>query len=172
MRHCIKTVLVLSLFVFTLQFSSESHAKVKQLTAAQCTALRTNLDAYIQFLNKYFGSNPFVQTLIAIAKADVDKLCPLPPPPTGNGWTADTQNECAVPDGTNSTVVSLGLDSAGNVVNVSNPAKILCISESACNNIVSQRYFVYGPSVTQRCSDPNESSVQHLSDAELQAKMQ
>ena len=184
MRQNLKTVLAVSTLIFTMQFSLNAVAdsdrdesseveSCKALTPKQCVALRKDLAHYTKLITRFFGNGPVVKNLIKLAQADTDKLCPpaVVPPPPGNGYTPDTINECAVPIVDNSTVVSLGLNASGAIDRSRTPAKILCISASACTNIVSQKFYVYGPSVTARCQDPNDMTVQHLTDAQLQVKI-
>jgi hypothetical protein len=169
MRNCIKSVLVLSCLVL---FSQSSFSAVTctppKLTAAQCVKVRADFATYKAYVLAKFGNTPTVQKLIAIALADVNKLCPQT---FDNHYSATTQFECSVPEPGGGFFTSLGVDSSLNLTNSLTPFKTACMSQSACLTIVPLKFPVAGASISTRCSDPADQTVLHLTDAEVQAKI-
>lgn len=183
MRYCIKTVLALSCLTFAMQFTSSNafatstpsfSCGTKKLSDAQCVIVRKALADYIVIVKKLLGANNLIgKALITLAQKDTDKVCPLPPPPPpGNGWTADTQNECTVLSSDHSTPLALSIDASGNFTDVIGAGQtVVCMSASACSSIVSPTFNTFGPTATQRCSDPNDLTVIHYTDAQVQSKI-
>lgn len=48
-------------------------------------------------------------------------------------------------------------------------AKTVALSANAANSIASQIFIVFGPSATYRASDPGDTTMLHLTDAQVQA---
>jgi hypothetical protein len=179
MRHCIKSILTVTLLSFAV-ISSESFALSNfscgntrgQLTEQQCAKLRQDLQTYIALITKYFGTGPLVQLAIKVANRDVDRLCPQQPPvDDGNHYSADSPFECKVVDTSGTLSVSLGINNDGTLTNSGSPDRVVCASQFACQNIVSQKYSLLSLSSSSRCADPNDNTVLHLTDEEVQTKI-
>lgn len=177
MRIHFRSTLILAAMTLALQSYPQSAAgqTLPQLTQAQCDKLHADLVTYEAFVLAKFGNTRVVRGLIALAEADFKKLCPTvtppPPPPYDNHFSADTSVECSVLDSTRMAVVSLGVNSAFNLVNVSAPFKTACMTSNACFSLVTQKFSVFSASPTARCSDPVDQTVYHMPDSEVQTKI-
>jgi uncharacterized repeat protein (TIGR01451 family) len=89
-----------------------------------------------------------------------------------NRFTPDTLFEARVLDPSFSAEVSLGIDAQGRLTNVpSKVFKIVALSEQAVLNLVSTQYAISGAVSTTRTTDPDDNTVLHLTDAEVQAAL-
>ena len=166
MRNIFKSLLVFSTILLSVHYSPRSSAA--SLTQAECAKLQSDLQIYEVEIQKYFGTGSIVEKLIALAKADVAKVCPNV---YNNEFSVNSEFECNVVDSTSTTAVSLGVDSSFNLVNLITPFKTACMSATACTSIAAQKFGVFGASQTARCSDPNDQTVYHLTDAQMQTKI-
>ncbi len=146
------------------------------LTAEQCTKLRSDLDKYIAYVNAWLLAQPkrlqkllkpYVNYSIAKAEKYVDKVCPES---SGNGYSPNSPYNCIVED-SSFQPIALGLDSNGTFVLTQAREKTVCMSANACNSIVAQKILTFGPQISSACQDPADQTVQHLTDAEVQTKI-
>lgn len=181
--NAVSKLFVAAALLFTANFAaaqtcpSFTKPSSTSLTAEQCTKLRSDLDKYIAYVNAWLAAQPlskqrllkpYVDAAIAEAKKYVNKVCPLPP---GNGYSPNSPYACKVVDAAQLAVLNLGLNSSGTPVNDGSATKTICMSSAACQTIVSQKFIVFAQEQISACADPNDLSVQHLTDAELQSKI-
>lgn len=114
--------------------------------------------AYNKLTEKYGDSSK----LAKLAKAYLDKVCPIAPP-------QETLYECSVFDPSFVNVISVEVTPSNTFDNLSSPLnKVACMSQNACSNIVYTKFFGNGPTVSTRCND-GSTSVVRLTDAEVQS---
>ncbi len=181
MFKCLKAVLAATLIFSVLHYSNNASAQTvppcptigKNLTAAQCTKLRSDLDKYIVYVNAWLAAQPaakqvklkpYVDAAIAEAKRLVNKACPLP--------TQPIMFECIVVNFQQTANVSLGISNAtlGLTSDINIAQKPVCVSSNACLNIASQKFNVVGTLQSVRCN-PVDAAVVPLTDAEVQTKI-
>lgn len=124
------------------------------LSASDCAKLAS---AYNLLAKKYGVNNKIVK----LAKAYLDKVCPIAP--------AETRiYECNVLQ-TATVAVPLGLDVSGLLTNSATPAQVVCTTQTACNNVASQRFVVQSTVATARCSAVSvDPTIVRLNDVDLQ----
>lgn len=167
MRYGLKSILALFCLTLTMQFTaSNAFAGTKKLTDAQCVIVRKALAEYIVLVKKILGNSPLANYLITTAQKDTDKVCPLPPPPP-----VDTVYECTVLSSDHTVSLPLSLDASGNFTDVAGAGQtVVCMTASACSNIVALKLNTFGPTLSPNCSDPNNTTVVHYTDAQVQIK--
>ncbi len=180
MNACIKMILAATI-LFSANFASATipnFSTIQQPTAEQCVKIRADLEDYIAYVNAWLAAQPLkkqkllkpiVNYAISEAKKLVNKLCPAP---TGwdNKFSANSPYACNALD-SSSVVVRLGIDSSLGLVSVAAPFKTVCLSFNACLNIASQKFLVTNAQQTAECADPLNQNVLHLTDAEVQTKV-
>jgi hypothetical protein len=88
---------------------------------------------------------------------------------SNNYFSLNTQYETGVLDSTSTYVVSIGVDANGRLTNnASAIVKTLALSEAAAN-LLQSSYVVFGATPTLRAETAADSSILHLTDAQLQA---
>jgi hypothetical protein len=88
---------------------------------------------------------------------------------SNNYFSTNSGYEVGVLDSTGTSVISLGVDSNGRLTN--NVAAIVKTAAVSINvlNVLSQQFSVFNASTTLRAANPADSSVLHLTDAQVQA---
>jgi hypothetical protein len=87
-----------------------------------------------------------------------------------NFFSTSSEFETGVLDSTRTTVVSIGVDANGRLTNdYTAIVKTLASSSYAGTAILSPFFTVFGATSTSRASDPLDTSVLHLTDAQVQA---
>jgi hypothetical protein len=84
-------------------------------------------------------------------------------------FSTNSENEGGVLDVTATSVVSIGINANGALSNGDTVFKTLALSSYAVTNILPQLYTVFGATTTLRGSNPGDTSVLHLTDAQVQA---
>jgi hypothetical protein len=159
-RHFLTSLTVLFL-LFAPQLSMKASAA--GLTVDQCATAYSNTQKFINTLQSLFASKPWEPTAVADATKIFNALCP-----NFVIWPSNTIYECVVQDQP-ASAQSVSLNAAGQVINSSSVGQVICMTQNACTNIVSQRYVVVGNTATARCSSISDHTVVHLTDAQVQA---
>jgi hypothetical protein len=151
--NSMKNVLLATVAFVGINMITASTAEAA-LNASDCSKLTS---AY-NLLAKRYGVN---NKLVKLAKAYLNKVCPV--------VTAETRiYECNVLQ-TVTLAVPLGLDISGLLTVSSNPAQIVCTTQTACNNVASQRFVVQSTAATTRCSAASvDPTIVRLNDVDLQ----
>ncbi len=169
MLKFVKAALAAAMIFSAVSIASPSTASATG--TVNCAKLKVALNTYIALVKKLYGGKPkyaaLLAALIADAKANYNKVCPSTPP-----FDPSTIYECEVLNTAGDAFVSLGLNSSSALDNSGSPAKVVCMSQVACTNIVSSKFFVNNIIASSRCSaNPVPSTVQHLTDPEVQTKI-
>lgn len=165
--QCAKLKTELDRFIALSEASKTAATKAYNRTCpkgpinAKCTKLKADLDKFIAGVN----------WAIAEANEIYAKKCPTAPPAWDNHFSPNSPYECTLADNSNTVVVSLGIDTGLNLVNVPNPFKTVCTTSAGCLSIAAQKFTVLGLTPATKCQDPGDQSVLHLTDAELQTKI-
>lgn len=173
--------IALSLLCSSAAFAGTSVPKFsttsKKLTTAQCTKLRSDLDKYVDYVNAWLAAQPvklrnflqpYVDAAIASATAYVNKVCPAPS--YDNHYSVNSPYQCTVYANDFTTLVKLGIDSAEALDNSGSPFKRICTTFNGCV-IASQKFVVDDIAVSAECQDPANQNVRHLTDIEMQTKV-
>jgi hypothetical protein len=89
---------------------------------------------------------------------------------SNSSFSTSSEFETGVLDTTGSFVVSIGVDANGRLTNDATAiVKTLASSSYAGTAILSKFFTVFGATSTSRASDPVDTSVLHLTDAQVQA---
>jgi hypothetical protein len=164
------SIVILSTILLSLYQApahSDSRCDAFKPSAKKCQRLTAEFVAWKDYVLRRHGTTPLVRLAIMAGEQLVKRRCPNT---WDNHYSADTQYECQVLD-PSLNIVPLGVDSSLALINTQPSFKTVCMSAAACLTIVPLKLSIADTAITGRCSDPNDSTVLHLTNEEVQAKI-